>query len=570
MDIHSEKGVWEPRCQEGAPIGSPIVPAPLLNALFSRGYKDEASIQNLISPSLSNLTSPFSIWDMEKAAERLVQAYENEETLAIYADFDLDGSSGLALFYKGLQGLGYKKLLLYQPKRLTEGYGLHSHAVEELSKLGAQVLVSIDVGITAVEAAQKALDLGIDLIITDHHQAGEILPQAYALVNPNLPQCSSGLGYLCGAGVAFYLLLAVRSLLAKKQVSTDFNPKDVLDFFGIGTLTDLVPLVKDNRVLIKHGLEKLSKTQRPALRLLIDRLGFQNRNLTSQDVAIQIAPKLNALSRMENKYLPRHVFLEEDLEKSQEVIEQVLEMQEKRKSLQKESCELGLEMAQDLKQEGYCWISSKTFHKGVIGLVATDLCGKLRVPCFVGAETEEGIIAGSARAPEDIDASLVEILSFCQDPLDQYGGHPKAAGFSLPSSQASDFDKKLQEFFKKNPLKKTLPKIIYDTEILLSDLTPSFMKALFSLEPYGKDFPPFQFLLKSVVIRNKRVLKEKHIKWVLQDDSQKTMEALMFFANPHAMSLEKGQNVQAIVEPRWNYFNGSRTIQLNVSSIRPD
>lgn len=266
---------------------SPIpMPGLIWRALSARGIRSKEQLEAFFSPSLNQLKNPFSILNMQRAAERLVESHFKDELIAVYADFDLDGTSGLALLYEGLKALGFKNIMTYQPKRLSEGYGLHTHAIEELAQAGVQVIITVDVGITAVDQALRAKELGVDLIITDHHQPGQMLPDAFAVVNPNQKDCESGLGYLCGAGVAFYFLLSVRKLLAEKNIKTDFNPKDVLDFFVIGTLTDLVPLIEDNRVLIKHGLNRISQTQRPALRCLLNALGYEDRNLTSQDVAI--------------------------------------------------------------------------------------------------------------------------------------------------------------------------------------------------------------------------------------------------------------------------------------------
>lgn len=547
---------------------SPIsMPGLVWRALSARGIRSKDQVESFFSPSLSQLKNPFSMLNMDVAAQRLVEAHSKDELIAVYADFDLDGTSGLALLYEGLKALGYKNIMTYQPKRLSEGYGLHTHAIEELASSGVRVIVTVDVGITAVSQANRAKELGVDLIITDHHQPGEKLPEAYAVVNPNQKACTSGLGYLCGAGVAFYFLLAVRKLLADKNIKTNFNPKDVLDFFVIGTLTDLVPLVEDNRVLIKHGLSRLSQTQRPALRCLLNALGFEERSLTSQDVAIQVAPKLNALSRMETEYLPRHVLLETEVQNAQKIVSHVLETQELRKSFQKNAVVKALSMAEEMSQDGYCWVWSHEFHKGVIGLVATQLCEKLRVPSFVGSLNEEGIIVGSARIPDGSERSLVGILDFCTESLLQHGGHHAAAGFKLDGEKALEFDAYLSEYFETFPQDATQKILTYDAVAKLNELTPQLMNWLYALEPYGKDFPQFLFRIDQVKILRKKELNGGHLKWTFEDESGVSLEGLMFSPKESVKNKEVDAVVSVLVEPQWNHFNGVKRLQLMVKDI---
>lgn len=506
---------------DSVPTEAPLpMPNAIWSALYQRGFQTKEAVDSLFSPSLANLKNPFSILNMQKGAERIVQAFEANEPIAIYADFDLDGTSGLALLYEGLKGLGFSNVQYYQPKRLTEGYGLHAHAIEELHAAGIKVIITVDVGITAVVPAEKAKELGVDLIITDHHQVGPKLPDCYAIINPNVKECTSGLGYLCGAGVAFYFLLAVRKLLLDKNIKSDFNPKDVLDFFVIGTITDLVPLVEDNRVLIKHGMTKLSQTQRPALRKLLDALGFSDRTLTSQDIAIQVAPKLNALSRMEMEYFPRDVLLETNADHASKIVENVLATQEMRKSYQKTAQIKAVEMKEDMQQEGYSWVWSHEYHKGVIGLVATRLAETYQVPAFVGSLNEKGEIVGSSRLPESSGHSLIKILDFCKSSLIQFGGHVAAAGFKLKAEDALEFDAYLTEYFSQNEesLRKTYT---FDAVLKLDEINPMLMKWIAALEPFGKEFPALLYCVRGVTVSRKKVMNGGHIRFTFTQGSAK-------------------------------------------------
>ena len=248
---------------------------PLIKKLLMiRGLRDSDQVLKWLSPKLSELKDPFTLLNMQKGVDRLVEAFRKQETICIYADFDLDGTSGLALFQDGLKQLGFKHLLLSQPKRLSQGYGFHAHLLDELKNQNVSVIVTIDVGITALEACLRATELEMDVILTDHHQPSKELPKAFAVINPNQKEDRSGLGYLAGAGVAFYLLRALkRGLVNAKLVSeSSLDLKSVLDCFGIATLTDMVPLIEDNRALVKQGLLQLEKTARPGLRALLENL----------------------------------------------------------------------------------------------------------------------------------------------------------------------------------------------------------------------------------------------------------------------------------------------------------
>ncbi|MES2769704.1 MAG: single-stranded-DNA-specific exonuclease RecJ [Bdellovibrionota bacterium] len=559
---------WKSRLDQNIPPEPPIpMPEPLWNSLFARGFQTKEAVDNLFSPSLQNISDPFLILNMDIACERLLKAFINQEKVTIYADFDLDGTSGLALLYDGLTQLGFKNLTYFQPKRLSEGYGLHEHIIEELAATGTQVVVTVDVGITALDAAKKAKECGIDLIITDHHLPYEELPDAYTIVNPNQKACTSGLGYLCGAGVGFYLLMAIKKILSQNGLgNSNFNLKDVLDFFVIGTLTDLVPLVKDNRVLVKHGLARLSKTERPALKSLIHSLSLNDRLLTSQEVAINLAPKLNALSRMEAEILPRDVLLETNADKASAIVENVLKTQEDRKKYQKSAYLKALELQETMDQKGYVWVWSHEFHKGVIGLVATALSELLRVPAFVGSINEKGEISGSSRLPDGMEYDLTQVLDNCKLALSKYGGHAQAAGFGLSAENALKFDELLKEYFDKNNKPSTAKVIVYDSVAKFRDLTPQFMKWCEGLEPYGKDFPALTFKFEGVRVVNIRNMNGGHLRFTLEQEG-KTFLAVVFSPSELYRNLVDNDVIDIIAEARWNYFRGDKTLQLNLKDV---
>jgi single-stranded-DNA-specific exonuclease len=553
-------------CQD-LPLKDYAVSFPLLikKLLSARGFTADEDVKTFLSASLRHMTSPYTLKDMNLAVDRLVKAFENEEHILVYGDFDLDGSSGLALLVDGLKDFGFHKVTYFQPKRLTDGYGLHAKFIEAFKAQGVDVILTVDLGITAIDAATECRRLGVDLIITDHHQPQEFLPNALAVVNPNRIDCTSGLGYLCGAGVGYYLLLALKMKWFERGVPHKWDPKASLDLLLIAILTDMVPLKKENRALAKHGLTQFQNTQRPALQFLLKSLKMVGRPLSGQDVAIGFAPKLNALSRLEQGVLPVDLFLEKDIAKAAAITSQALKMNEERKSLQAEAEQEAAALHVVNGDQSFAFVYSENFHKGVIGLVATRLTQNLQIPSFVCAVIE-GHLVGSARAPDTYGISLLEIFSAASECLEGFGGHKSAAGFQMQLGQVDAFRNKLAEILK-NPPSPNL-QVRYDTEAELKDLNDETLEALDALGPFGTDFPVPVFLVKNLRIATKTVMRGGHIRFSFTDNSKNRKTALLFSPPPYATYLGENQDVDVLVELQWNYYNGRKTTQLLVKDIR--
>ncbi|MCB0394814.1 MAG: DHH family phosphoesterase, partial [Bdellovibrionales bacterium] len=462
---------WSLKNQEKVPDGAPPFPMPTVvwDWLAREGFSTRESIEKLLNPSLKDMRDPNRLDGMKEAVQRLVRARKENEKVVIYADFDLDGTSGLALLFDALKDLGFMNLDRYQPKRLSEGYGFHESAVEEIASWGTSVIVTVDVGTAAPKTAEKAKALGLDLIITDHHLPSEILPEAFAVINPNKGTCVSGLGHLSGTGVAFYLVLALkRELEEQGLLAQPIDLKKYLDVFVIGTISDMVPLVDENRALVRHGLHQILKTDRPGLKALIDESGLSSRKcLTTQDIGFSIAPKLNALSRLEADLMPIEVLMH-DSPDAGDLIKRVFELNAERKEKQKLAEEIAFFEAEEQVENGVIFIYSKDFHKGVIGLVAVKLAQRFGVPAFVGSLHEDGTISGSSRVPDPSPFHLVEILGEGSSHLLQFGGHKEAAGFKLNESEASSFYESLKTSISKYD--SSAPESYYDMEVHLKDI----------------------------------------------------------------------------------------------------
>lgn len=541
--------------------------------LAARGFIQPVAVEKLLFPKLGDLKDPLLLKGMSQALERLSKAYLNHEKICIYADFDLDGTSGLALLKVGMQALGFPDVLHYQPKRLSEGYGFHAAAVEDLHRQGVTLIITVDVGITAHAAVNRAKELGIDVILTDHHLPADTIPEAYVVVNPNQGDCPSGLGYLCGAGVAFYLLRGLKRYFHDhpQMPKNNWDLKEVLDYFTIGTLTDMVPLVEDNRVLVKHGLLKLAETNKAGLRALLEELDLVDRPLTSQDVAIRFAPKLNALSRMESGVLPVDIFLLEDAAKARAMVREVMKNNSTRVQLQNDAEIEAQELLKEWPHKDFVFVASKSFHRGVVGLIATKLTQVYNKPAFVGSWGEDGMIVGSARLPQGQEACLVEAMSSAQELLNRFGGHSAAAGFEIAESRIPGFVKKLEEHFLDLREKPKPLEITYDVEACLSDVGSSLMKWYDFVGPFGTGFSIPLIHFTGLQVLSKRELKGGHLRLKVTDSEGKfSSEALLFTPTPR--QLDTLQNVPGFYhilgELQWNYFGGQKTVQILIRDIK--
>lgn len=559
--------------QEGPLPLTASMPALVQRILYARGVSTSKDLDKILSPKMSELQDPLSILGMSKAVERMIEAFEQNQIICIYADFDLDGTSGLALLKYGLEDLGFKNILYYQPKRLSEGYGFHEHAVEELKQKNVDLIITVDVGITAVAACKKAKALGIDVIITDHHQPAEVLPEAFVICNPNQKDCSSHLKYLCGAGVAFYLLRALKRGLVNKNLipETFLNFKSILDFFAIATLTDMVPLVEDNRILVKAGLQQLEHTQRAGLKALLLELDMYSRPLTSQDVAIRFAPKLNALSRMELGLLPLDIFLMEDEAEAKKAVKNVLKNNQTRVSLQQEGDIEAQIQLNTWPHSKFVALQSPVFHRGVVGLIATKISQLRSAPAFIGSLNIEGQIVGSARAGEEgFENSVLLALESCSDLLMRFGGHHAAAGFELKSENWTAFVERLSLYYEQLNQQEKVREIIYDSDASVEMITENLMKWFDAIGPFGQNFSAPLLRIKNLRVQSKKELNGGHLKMkFVCFHSNKAIDGL-WFSPPARIKQDIAENelVEVLAEIQWNYFAGRKSLQVLIKEMR--
>lgn len=537
--------------------------------LWQRGLADEREIENFLNPKLESLQNPFRLKDLEGAGERLAAAVTQQESVVIYGDYDIDGMSGLSLLVSFLRACGGLHISHYQPERLNEGYGVHAAAMHELHARGAKVIVTVDTGIAALEAAAEAKKLGMDLIITDHHQQILAKPEALFVVNPNQFEDQSGLGYLSGTGVAFYVAIATRVALRKSGYFHTLPEPDVknwLDLFVLGTIADSVDLIGENRTLVRAGLKSLSTTERPGLRALLNRVLSTPYSASVRDVSFSIAPKLNAASRLGRADLSTKLLLCEDPVQAVALVEEIMTLNAERTEIQAKVYAEALAQAtvQIDKHNPPVLVVHGDWHEGVLGIVAAKLVEKLGRPSIVLSRHTENKLRGSMRTLQHF--SCIRALENCKDFLVKYGGHRMAAGMQLTAEKIDGFCENL--WASATTYLETLseePPLVFDGA-LPSTLTVDDVESLEKLAPWGNGNPEPLFLLENFDFSKAQILKEEHIK--CRDTAGR--EIIGFFKAKELEALRQlgNQNFDVLVTPELNRFRGAKSVQLRLQYVR--
>ncbi len=538
----------------------------LAQILLNRGLRDSKSIQDYLSPSLAQLPDPNLMKDMNLAVARLVRAIREHELITIYGDYDVDGTTATALLMEFFQELG-ARVDYYIPHRVHEGYSLNGRALEQLKSRGTQVIVTVDNGISAVAEAQQARDLGMDLIITDHHEVPPTLPQAHAILNPKQREDDFPFKQLAGVGVAFYLLMGLRRALRDSGLLGDREPnlRKALDLVAVGTIADMAPLVGLNRVLVREGLKELSRSERPGFLALLEVSGI-DAPVRSDQVAFQLGPRINAVGRLEEAATGVRLLLEKDWGQAKILAQRLDESNVSRRELEDQITQ---EAIAKVEKEGLAErfqsivLLGPDWHPGVVGIVASRLVEKYYRPTVV-LTREQNMLKGSARSIRQFH--LVDALRDCAGDLERFGGHAYAAGLSLkPENLESfqrNFDQKVRSQLKPEDF---FPALHLDVETPLAELDPSFMAQLEKLEPFGLGNPSPQFLVRKVEVKESRIVGEKHLKLRVGDGSR-VWGAIGFRLADKQPAWNS--RVDLALTPEWNEWNGNKTIQLRLLDLQ--
>ena len=562
---------WVSRRNGDIPVELSSKYGPLLSQiLWSRGLEDPRAAEFFLNPRLETLESPFRLKDMEGAAERVADAIINKEPIAVYADYDIDGMSGLALLVSFFKSCGAETVIPYQPDRLVEGYGVHAEAIKKLADSGVKIIITVDTGIAAHEAAIESKRLGVDFIVTDHHQQILDLPVATFVVNPNQFSDQSKLGYLSGTGVAFYLAMSVRQKLRIKQHFAGRDEPDLktwLDLFVLGTIADSVDLLGENRILVRSGLNQLLKTKRAGLKALLAKTLPNANQLSVRDVGFTIAPKLNAASRLGRADLSTKLLLTTDPAEAITLVEEIMTLNSERSEIQSKVYDEALRQAEEqiAKSDPPVLIVHGEWHEGVLGIVAAKLVENLGRPSIVLTQHAQDRLRGSMRTLQHF--SCIRALDSCKDLLSRYGGHRMAAGMQLASNRIEEFSETLwgaaRKFFDSYTEQVA---IVFDGD-LPENLDCSEAEALEGMSPWGNGNPEPLLLVRNVDLSASQTLKEQHLKCKLKPGC----DLIGFFKAREVKQLQESgvQHFDALVTPEVNRFRNNKSLQLRIQYVRP-
>lgn len=497
----------------------------LARLLVIRDIKNYAQAKAFFRPSLDSIHDPFLMNGMECATTRVIKAITENELICIYGDYDVDGTCATALMYMFLKELG-ANVDFYIPKRLTEGYGVSKFGVEFVKSKGTSLLISVDCGITAIEETQFANELGMDVIICDHHQPKEEIPNAHAILDPLKPNCNYPFKYLSGAGIAFKLAQGVAERIGKREL-----PLKYLDLVALAASADIVSLTDENRVLVKEGLNQVNHSPRPGINALIKNSHLEPGDLTSGQIVFTIAPRINAVGRLGDAERAVKLLITENIEEALELAAVLESENYARRKIDEDTFFQALDLVEgslDLDKNLAIILHEESWHPGVIGIVASRLVEKYYRPTIM-LTTVDGVAKGSARSTSNFN--IYQALKKCEDLLIHFGGHQAAAGLAVEVDKIEDFRSKFNQIVKETiGEEEFLPEVHIDAKLKFSDLTPKFFKIIDQFAPFGPGNMRPVFLAENLSVEGKpRFVGNNHLIINLkQNGSDRVLDCIGF------------------------------------------
>lgn len=535
--------------------------------LYSKGLETEEQIQSFVAPSYDKDShDPFLFADMEKAIERIRIANENKEKIAIFGDYDADGITSSAIMKAAFDDLGVESFV-YIPDKKSEGYSMNSAAVEMFHQQGAKLIITVDCGITSIAEVQRAKELGMDVIITDHHHVPEQVPGSLAIINPHASGCQYPFQELAGVGVAFKVVQAIYKKLMPEKIE---QTKWMLDLVAIGTIADCVALIGENRLFVKYGLIVLSKTRRTGLKELftVGHILIDEHNLPdTKKVSFYIAPRINAAGRINHANLAYNLVVENDVALARDY---ALELESNNTQRQKMTeavvQEVKISAENMYKDKKFIFAIGEHFPIGVVGLVAGKIAQKFNKPTAI-FQKDEKESKGSFRSIPQIN--IIETLGKCQDLLIRFGGHSQAAGATVANDKLEEFYERMNMLISEQLEGEDLSEeIMIDGEVLAEEVDFNLVEGLEKLRPFGEGNSEPIFVMKNLIVQEKRTVGngEKHIKLYLapSDGCPKIFEAISFNGFEKFSFIKVQDKVDILCNIQKDEWNGNKKIQLTL------
>jgi single-stranded-DNA-specific exonuclease len=536
----------------------------LAQLLYERNIDSPEKVNEFLNPDLDHLHDPYLMLNMEKAVSRITTALRDGENILIYGDYDVDGITGVSLLYEAIFKLG-GKVSFYIPNRITDGYGLSLEGIHLAEKSDVNLILTVDCGITAVEEVAYAKSKGIDVIVCDHHEPADQIPDGYAVLDPKLKNCPYPFKELAGVGVAFKLLQALYDSLG-------YGLADLiqfLDLVAIGTAADIVPMIDENRVLVKYGLEHINTKPRNGIFALLESSSLLGRELDVSLIVFVIAPRINAVGRMSNAKKAVHLMTSSSLQQSRNIAK-VLETENKmRRNIDETTCQEAISFAEEQIERDNAKIlvlAKEGWHPGVIGIVASRIMEKFNRPTIL-ISLRDGVGKGSARSTLNFD--IYSALKDTENVLDNFGGHKYAAGLTVQEENIQKLREQMQELTNQTISNEDLvPTIEIQSEISLKELDASFLKWLKMFAPYGpRNMRPI-FVSRDVeVVGVVNVVGNNHLKFKVKSEGI-VIDAIAFnFLEVRDKMKPSRQHIDAAYVIEENTWNGRTTIQMRIKDI---
>ena len=557
--------------------------------LYSRGCHTVSDAKAFIYMETEILANPFEMADMEKGIERVRLAIERKEKITVYGDYDVDGVTSVCTLYLYLKSQG-ANIEYYIPNRTGEGYGVSAGALDALSSSGTKLIITVDTGITANEEVEYAKSLGMEFVITDHHECRTELPAAVAVINPHRPDCAYPFKELAGVGVVFKFVCAYEERYNKvSRIAAAANVfSKYADLVAIGTIADVMPIKSENRIIVAYGLKMIEDTTRPGLESLMELSSHKNdlsrdnrkkrkTKITSSYIGYTLAPRINAAGRIKSATEAVELFLEEDRDKAYEIAEALCAANRERQTEENKIMQEAYKKIEelDVASNPVIVLDSDEWHHGVIGIVSSRITDRYSRPSIlVSFEGNDPALAyseqlgkGSGRSIKGMN--LVDALCYCTDHLAKFGGHELAAGLSVRRDQLKAFTEKINEYARNNlTAEDMVPTVDTDFEIDFSDISVSLAEEIRILEPYGVDNPVPVFVLRGITVNEISGVSEgRHTKLTL-GDGRRTVSAMYFSISPNETGVRVGDTVDVLFNIDINEWAGRKNVQLIVRDVK--